>query len=162
MCRLFGMSGGLNEVQATFWLLDAPDSLLVQSASQPDGVGLGTFRPDGTPFQYRKPVELTRSQTFIADAQDVRSRTFVAHVRHATLAPHTIENTHPFLQHGRLMAHNGVLGDLDELHARLGDYASLLEGETDSEMYFTLITKHIDECGGEVRAGIVSAAHEIA
>ncbi len=28
MCRLFGMSGGQHEVQATFWLLDAPTSLI--------------------------------------------------------------------------------------------------------------------------------------
>ena len=41
------MSGGANEVEATFWLLDAPASLLMQSESQPDGVGLGTFDAGG-------------------------------------------------------------------------------------------------------------------
>ena len=45
VCRLFGMSGGPNEVQATFWLLDAPTSLMQLSETQPDGVGLGTFNP---------------------------------------------------------------------------------------------------------------------
>ena len=53
MCRLFGMTGGTREVQATFWLLDAPSSLLLQSANQPDGVGLGTFKADGTSTVYR-------------------------------------------------------------------------------------------------------------
>ena len=53
MCRLFGMSGGTHEVQATFWLLDAPTSLLALSETQPDGVGLGTFNPDGSPWLYR-------------------------------------------------------------------------------------------------------------
>ena len=43
MCRLFGMSGGTREVEAKFWLLDASTSLLLQSESQPDGVGLGSF-----------------------------------------------------------------------------------------------------------------------
>ncbi|MBV9466201.1 MAG: class II glutamine amidotransferase, partial [Solirubrobacterales bacterium] len=96
MCRLFGMSGGAREVQATFWLLDAPTSLLALSETQPDGVGLGTFESDGTPWRYRKPVAASRSQTFIADAHEVSSRTFLAHIRHATAAEPTIENTHPF------------------------------------------------------------------
>ncbi len=162
MCRLFGMSGGHHEVQATFWLLDAPTSLLQLSETQPDGVGLGTFNSDGTPWVYRKPVAANRSQTFIADAHEVRSRTFLAHIRHATAASPTRENTHPFDQHGRLFAHNGVLGGLDALRDRLGQHASLLQGSTDSELYFTLITKRIEELGGDIPAGITQAAREIA
>jgi hypothetical protein len=48
MCRLFGLSAAPRRVTATFWLLDAPDSLAVQSRREPDGVGLGVFEPDGT------------------------------------------------------------------------------------------------------------------
>jgi predicted glutamine amidotransferase len=162
MCRLFGMSGGAHEVQATFWLLDAPTSLLALSESQPDGVGLGTFNSDGTPWVYRKPVAANRSQTFIADAHEVSSRTFVAHIRHATAGQPTLENTHPFEQHGRLFAHNGVLGGLDALRARLGAHAELVQGSTDSELYFTLMTKRIEENGGDIAAGIAQAAQEIA
>ncbi len=162
MCRLFGMSGGENEVQATFWLLDAPTSLLALSEAQPDGVGLGTFNAEGTPWVYRKPVAANRSQTFIADAHQVHSRTFLAHIRHATAEPPTLENTHPFEQHGRLFAHNGVLGGLEALRGRLGEHAALLRGGTDSELYFTLMTKRIEEQGGDVAAGIAQAAQEIA
>ena len=162
MCRLFGMSGGEHEVQATFWLLDAPTSLLALSETQPDGVGLGTFNADGTPWVYRKPVAANRSQTFIADAHEVRSRTFLAHIRHATAEPPTLENTHPFEQHGRLFAHNGVLGGLDALRGRLGEHAALMHGNTDSEYYFTLMTKRIAENGGDIAAGIAQAAREIA
>ena len=118
------MSGGANEVQATFWLLDAPTSLVALSESQPDGVGLGTFNVDGTPWVYRKPVAANRSQTFIADAHEVRSRTFLAHIRHATAGQPTIENTHPFEQRGRLFAHNGVVGGLPGLRDRLGEHAA--------------------------------------
>jgi glutamine amidotransferase len=162
MCRLFGMSGGSREVQATFWLLDAPTSLLQLSDTQPDGVGLGTFDGDGAPSVYRKPVAASRSQTFIADAHEVSSRTFLAHIRHATAGEPTIENTHPFEQHGRLFAHNGVLGNLPALRERLGGHADLLRGTTDSELYFTLMTKRIEEQGGDVIAGITQAAREIA
>jgi glutamine amidotransferase len=156
------MSGGPHEVQATFWLLDAPTSLLQLSETQPDGVGLGTFNPDGTPWVYRKPVAANRSQTFIADAHEVRSRTFLAHIRHATSGQPTLENTHPFEQHGRLFAHNGVLGELDALRARLGEHEALLRGATDSELYFTLMTKRIEEHDGDVIAGITAAANELA
>jgi predicted glutamine amidotransferase len=162
MCRLFGMSGGTHEVQATFWLLDAPTSLMALSETQPDGVGLGAFNSDGTPWVYRKPVAANRSQTFIADAHEVRSRTFLAHIRHATAGQPTRENTHPFEQHGRLFAHNGVLGGLDALRERLGDHAELVQGSTDSELYFTLMTKRIEENGGDIAAGIAQAAQEIA
>ena len=162
MCRLFGMSGGTREVQATFWLLDAPASLLLQSESQPDGVGLGTFGADGSPSVYRKPVAANRSETFIAGAHEVRSRTFLAHIRHATAGEPSIENTHPFEQHGRLFAHNGIVGDLPELRRRLGRHAELVHGTTDSELFFALITKRIDEADGDVSAGITAAAREIA
>ncbi len=156
------MSGGSREVEATFWLLEAPTNLVLLSEGQPDGVGLGTFKPDGTPSLYRKPVAASRSQTFISGAHDARSRTFLAHIRHATAAAPTLENTHPFMQHGRLFAHNGVLGDDDALRSRLDGYADLVKGSTDSELYFTLITKRIAECNGDVIAGITSAAREIA
>jgi glutamine amidotransferase len=162
MCRLFGMSGGTRAVQATFWLLDAPTSLLLQAETQPDGVGLGTFESDGAPLVYRKPVSANRSQTFIADAREVRSTTFLAHIRHATAAQPTLENTHPFVQHGRVFAHNGVLADLDDLRGRLGSHTELLQGETDSELYFTLMTKRIEEADGDIGAGITAAARELA
>ena len=164
MCRLFGMSGGGHEVQATFWLLDAPASLILLSESQPDGVGIGTFQADGSPSIWRKPVAANRSETFIALAgsHDVRSRTFLAHIRHATEAEPSMDNTHPFEQNGRIFAHNGVVGDLPEIRRRLGPYTDLIRGGTDSEHYFTLITKRIDENGGDVGAGITAAARELA
>ena len=43
MCRLFGLHAGPKPVRATFWLLDAPDSLSAQSRREPDGAGIGTF-----------------------------------------------------------------------------------------------------------------------
>jgi predicted glutamine amidotransferase len=162
MCRLFGMTGGTRDVQATFWLLDAPASLLLQSKNQPDGVGLGTFKADGTSTVYRKPVAANRSETFITGALNVRSATFLAHIRHATEAEPSLRNTHPFEQHGRLLAHNGIVGDVPELRRRLGNHVELVHGETDSEHYFALITKRIEEHGGDVGAGIGAAAREIA
>jgi glutamine amidotransferase len=47
MCRLFGMTGGSGPVAASFWLLEAPDSLAEQSRRNPDGFGLGSFAETG-------------------------------------------------------------------------------------------------------------------
>jgi predicted glutamine amidotransferase len=163
VCRLFGMSGGTHDVEATFWLLDATTSLILQSEHQPDGVGLGTFDDeDGTPHVWKKPTQANRSETFVTGARKARSRTFLAHIRHATATPNTLENTHPFEQNGRLFAHNGIVGDLEEIRRRLGPYTELMHGETDSEHYFTMITKAIDEAGGDVGAGIEAALTEMA
>jgi glutamine amidotransferase len=74
----------------------------------------------------------------------------------------TVQNTHPFAMHGRIMAHNGGLGDVARLAEQLGSYRDLVLGETDSEHYFALITQQIDAHGGDVGAGIAAAAGWIA
>jgi len=56
MCRLFGMSAGAERARATFWLLDAPDSLSVQSHREPDGTGLGWFDHEGRPQVTKQPL----------------------------------------------------------------------------------------------------------
>jgi glutamine amidotransferase len=161
MCRLFGMSGGRHRVAATFWLIEAPDSLAKQSRREPDGTGLGTFDDDGTPLVSKQPLAAYEDQAFEREAKEVRSHTFVAHVRYASTGGLTPENTHPFEQAGRLFAHNGVIEDLDRLDAELGDARELVKGETDSERYFALITKEIERTG-DVQDGIERAANWIA
>jgi predicted glutamine amidotransferase len=161
MCRLFGMSGGAQPVEATFWLLQAPDSLSQQSRREPDGTGLGWFTPDGHPHISKQPIAAHGDRTFARRAQRVRSRTFVAHVRYATTGSLQARNTHPFEQHGRLLAHNGMVEDLDRLEQELGPARRLVRGDTDSERLFALITREIERTG-EVGAGIASAARWIA
>ena len=56
MCRLFGLHAGRFVATATFWLLDAPDSLAAQSKRNPDGTGIGSFAPDGTPIIDKAPM----------------------------------------------------------------------------------------------------------
>jgi glutamine amidotransferase len=161
MCRLFGMSGGSEPVQATFWLLEAPDSLARQSRREPDGTGLGIFSPDGTPEVSKQPLAAYEDHAFAREARAVSSRTFVAHVRYASTGSLTTENTHPFLQDGRLLAHNGVIEGLPALEAELGDAMSLVGGQTDSERFFALITREI-AATGDVATGIERAARWVA
>jgi predicted glutamine amidotransferase len=161
VCRLFGMSGGREPVRATFWLLEAPDSLAQQSRREPDGTGLGIFDPGGRPVVSKQPIAAYEDQQFAQEAKEVSSRTFLAHVRYASTGAVSPQNTHPFEQRDRLFAHNGVIGEPERIEPELGDTASLVQGETDSERYFALITREIER-DGDVGAAIARAAGWIA
>ncbi len=158
MCRLFGLRAA-RAVSATFWLLDAPDSLAAQSHRNPDGTGMGTFAADGTPVVEKQAIAAWEDTDFATEARDLTSDTFVAHVRYASTGALTVPNTHPFTQDGRILAHNGALAGLDALDRRLAelDAASLVGGQTDSERMFALITAETRARGGDVEAGIVAA-----
>jgi predicted glutamine amidotransferase len=162
MCRLFGMSGGGQRVRATFWLLEAPDSLAEQSRREPDGTGVGWFDADGRPHVAKQPLAAYEDQSFAREARELESTTFVAHVRYATTGAIEDRNTHPFEQRGRLFAHNGVIQELDRLEHELGDDRALVQGDTDSERLFALVTREIERRGGDVGAGIAAAARWVA
>ncbi|HEX8976463.1 MAG TPA: class II glutamine amidotransferase [Solirubrobacteraceae bacterium] len=161
MCRLFGMSGGPEPVRATFWLLEAPDSLSQQSRREPDGTGIGTYR-EGRAVIEKQVLAAYEDQDFGREARQLQSRTFVAHVRYASNGGLELKNTHPFEQDGRIFAHNGVLGDVGRLEAELGPAISQVHGDTDSERWFALITREIERADGDVGAGITVAARWVA
>ncbi|MFG3281418.1 class II glutamine amidotransferase [Streptomyces sp. NPDC048111] len=162
MCRLFGLSSAPRRSHATFWLLDAPDSLAVQSHRDPDGTGLGYFGTDGTPEVRKAPDAAYEDRDFAREAHQVCSMTFLAHIRLASTGGLSPSNTHPFQQDGRLFAHNGVVEGLPELDAYLGPDLSLVAGDTDSERVFALITRETRAAGGDVATGIERATRWIA
>jgi predicted glutamine amidotransferase len=159
MCRLFGLHAGTDVVTATFWLLDAPDNLAEQSRKNPDGTGLGVFDAQGCPQVRKQPIAAWQDIDFATEAHEMTGTTFIAHVRYATTGSHDLLNTHPFLQDGRILAHNGVVEGLDVLDERLREMgtADLVLGQTDSERVFALITGSIRARGGDVTAGVVDA-----
>jgi predicted glutamine amidotransferase len=164
MCRLFGLHAGTNVVTATFWLLDAPDNLAKQSRRNPDGSGLGVFDGQGRPQVHKQPIAAWHDTEFATEAHDLTGTTFIAHVRYATTGSHDVVNTHPFLQDGRIFAHNGVVEGLDVLDARLRELgtAELVLGQTDSERVFALITASTRARGGDVTAGLIDAMRWLA
>jgi predicted glutamine amidotransferase len=162
MCRLFGLTSGTTPVRATFWLLDAPDSLEAQSHRNVDGSGIGFFDSSGAPVLDKQPEPAYSDEEFIREARQAESGAFVAHVRWATAGGRAVQNTHPFAMQGRIMAHNGGFGELSRLESQLGSYGSLVHGDTDSERYFALITQQTQAHGGDVGAGITAAASWIA
>jgi predicted glutamine amidotransferase len=161
MCRLLGLTAGREPVGASFWLLDAPDSLEVQSRRNADGSGIGFFDPSGSPVLDKQPEAAFQDEEFIREAKQAVSATFVAHVRYATAGGRTVQNTHPFTMQGRIMAHNGGFGGVQRLEEQLGSYRELVLGDTDSERYFALITQQTDAHGGDIGAGIAAAARWI-
>jgi predicted glutamine amidotransferase len=162
MCRLFGMTSCPARVRATFWLLEAPDSLSAQSRRDPDGTGLGYFDAAGHPVVRKAPIAAFKDRSFAEQARTVESSTFIAHVRYASTGELSESNTHPFSMHGRLFAHNGVIEGLDALERRIGPGMAQVKGDTDSERFFALVTREIEARGGDVGAGLTAAARWVA
>jgi predicted glutamine amidotransferase len=161
VCRLFGLTASPNRVHASFWLLEAADSLLEQSLRNPDGTGLGYFTPVVGAVIDKEPLPAYEDPALVREAKHFSSTTFVSHIRYATTGERTTENTHPFAIDGMLFAHNGMLQGLDALEAHLGRDMRFVGGDTDSERYFALVAKEI-RARGNVGAGISAAVSWIA
>lgn len=162
MCRLFARVAAA-PYPATLGLLEAPDSVEAQSRREPDGYGIGTFDREGRPHVVKRAKAAYEDRAFPQEAHELRSRIFVAHIRFATNGENLERNTHPFVQHGRVFAHNGVVHGLDALEARLRpEYRALIGGETDSERVFALVTQEIDDRDGDVTAAITAVTTWIA
>jgi predicted glutamine amidotransferase len=162
MCRLFGLHAGSRDVEAEFWLLEAPTSLAAQSEVNADGFGIAALSAEAALLLIRNPVQAAGDRIYRGVARHAEACQFLVHLRYADTGGVSLPNTHPFLQDGRVFAHNGVVGDLERLERRLGEHLAMVSGETDSERVFALITLCIRETGGDVRAGIAAAVRELA
>jgi predicted glutamine amidotransferase len=161
MCRLFGLIASPQRVRASFWLLEAPDSLLEQTLRNPDGTGLAYFAPVVGAVVDKEPLAAYEDPAFARGAKHVSSTTFVSHIRYATTGERTTENTQPFAMDGMLFAHNGMIRDLEALEAEIGRDMRFVGGDTDSERYFALIAKEI-RARASIGAGISAAVGWIA
>ena len=162
MCRLFALHAGSRDVEADFWLLEAPTSLAAQSEVNADGFGIAALSAEAALMLIRNPVQAAGDRIYRGVARNAKACQFLVHLRYADTGGVSLPNTHPFLQGGRVFAHNGVVGDLERLEHRLGEHLALVSGETDTERVFALITLCIRRAGGDVRAGITAAVRELA
>jgi predicted glutamine amidotransferase len=161
MCRLFALHAGERDVAAEFWLLDAPTSIARQSERNADGYGVAAFTARRGMILIRNPVQASEDPAYRHVARRLDASEMLVHLRYASTGRVSLVNTHPFSQDGRLFAHNGVVGDLDRIEARLGSNRAMVMGDTDSERLFALITLAIREADGDVRAGITAAVREV-
>ncbi|SNT45729.1 glutamine amidotransferase [Actinomadura meyerae] len=156
------MTTGGPRVHATFWLLDAPESLEFQSRRMPDGTGLGWFSLGEEPVRDRAPIAAFQDADFNSEARNIVSHTFISHVRYASTGAPDVHNSHPFVMDDRLFAHNGVVRGLDDLGSWLTDVdCPQIQGQTDSELVFAYITAEIRR-HGDTTAGLVAAVRRIA
>jgi predicted glutamine amidotransferase len=162
VCRLFALHAGSQDVEADFWLLEAPTSLAAQSEVNADGFGIAALSAEAALLLIRNPVQAASDRIYRGVARHAEACQFLVHLRYADTGGVSLANTHPFLQDGRVFAHNGVVGDLERLERRLGEHLAMVSGETDSERVFALITLCIREAGGDVRAGVTAAVRELA
>src|SRR5450830_400862 len=130
MCRLFGMSGGAQPLSAEFWLLDAPDSLTVQSHRNPDGTGLGIFDPKGRAVVRKAPISAFNDADFACEARRESSRTFLAHIRFASTGAITRETRR---RQGDVRA--GIVAAVSWVAEHLPVYSLNLILSTESELF---------------------------
>jgi glutamine amidotransferase len=161
VCRLFALHAGQRDVAAEFWLLDAPSSIARQSELNADGYGMAALTAARGMLLIRNPVQATGDPAYRHIARRLVACEMMVHLRYANTGGTSLLNTHPFSQDGRLFAHNGVVGDLDQIEERLGSNRAMVMGDTDSERLFALITLRIREADGDVRAGLTAAVREV-
>jgi len=152
MCRLYGFrSTAPRKIECE--LIRSQNSFIVQSRhdetgkTNAQGWGLAAYA-DGRPYIRKQPRPAFASEDFRLTAADVFATNVLAHVRRATIAPATVENTHPFLHEEWTFIHNGEIVAIEEIRPHLLEGMTVpiraaLEGETDSEHVFRyLLSQH--------------------
>ena len=140
MCRLFALHAGSHDVEADFWLLEAPTSLAGAERGQRRRLRhrraerRGRAAADPQPGQGRRATGIYRGVAAAGGGVPVPRAPALRRHRAASRWRTRI----PFLQDGRVFAHNGVVGDLERLERRLGEHLAMVSGETDSERVFAL------------------------
>jgi len=141
------------------------DALLAQPPQgQPRGFdawGIGLYQ-GGDVLLKRRPQPTQGPIDFYAVASELRTDTFIAHARAATVGDNRNENTHPFRFRSWLFAHHGTLPGFggedparpsprqmalaDALRAEIPEFLLRnLHGQTDSELLFHLFLTRLYE-----------------
>lgn len=168
MCRFLGI---LAEQPRTFshCLLHAPRSLASLSGEHSDGWGLAAFDASSGWQVERRAVQAVEDPWFADAAMRLRGSTLVGHVRRRTIGAMTIDNTHPFRSGRWVFAHNGTIVDLLGLKVLVSaSRASMLVGQTDSEVLFAYFLTQLDEhaltehpANGDTDTAIARAVEEL-
>ncbi|WP_375410224.1 class II glutamine amidotransferase [uncultured Methylobacterium sp.] len=149
MCRFLAYSG-----QPVFLtdLVCAPTHSLVHQSlhaseakteTNGDGFGIGWYAERPDPGLYRDVCPAWSDENLVNLCQQVRARTFFAHVRASTGTATTRANCHPFAHGRHLFMHNGQIGGYSRIKRRIEALIpdALYDerrGTTDSEAIFLL------------------------
>ena len=149
MCRLYGFRSAIvSAVHRS--LLHAENALARQSERHRDGWGLAHY-VERFPHLIRNDQQALVDSLYQEVSAVVATRTFVAHIRKATVGEVNVLNCHPF-QHGAwIFAHNGEITDFaaDEgIRRRVSGlvderFRRHILGSTDSEVIFHIFLSHL-------------------
>lgn len=166
MARMFGFIG--NRADLGVRLLATQSSLLRVEVPRggPVGWGVGCYQ-GGEVLLRRRPVDERPVVDLALVLEGLRADVLVGHVRQPTVGGLRTENTHPFRYRQWLFASTGTILGFERLRERL--FEALPEflrrnvrGETDSELFFTLVLSFLHDASelhdGATRPEAVRAA----
>jgi glutamine amidotransferase len=148
MCRLYGLDS-THPTKIGCELVEAQNSLIRQSvqdergSANPHGWGIGYVMGQSV-SQKRQVQPASESEAFRKTAINTKAPSVLAHVRRATVGKPELNNTHPFQHENSLLAHNGHIGNFEQVKPRLLDnmdpeLRGSIKGSTDSEHIFYLL-----------------------
>jgi hypothetical protein len=148
MCRLLGLRTS-RPVPLYRYLIGGDNSFAVQSLEHPDGWGLAYFR-DERPTVVKSILPAICDELFEKTSFEVEAETLLAHIRRATAGRVAQTNCHPFRRGSWVFAHNGHIQGIEHLRGELldliaPDLRDQVEGNTDSELYFSLFLTALRE-----------------
>ncbi|GEJ57878.1 class II glutamine amidotransferase [Anaeromyxobacter diazotrophicus] len=117
----------------------------------PDAYGFGYYKGNDV-LLGKRPSGAPATFTLTQLAGAIDSEALLAHARYATVGAQKDENTHPFRFRRWLFAHDGTVEAFTEVKPRLVEalpdfLRRNVEGETDSELAFSLFLKHLRDAG---------------
>ncbi|WP_309064700.1 class II glutamine amidotransferase [Microbacterium sp.] len=145
MCRLFAFVSPDRSTAERELGDSGMESLRSLARLHGDGWGWAGVASPGDHPVLRKAASSAASDPAFADTMGRSVRAAVAHLRWATSGlPVRPENAHPFSSGRFAFAHNGSLKPIGLIRGMLtSEQLAGLEGDTDSEMYFTLIRERV-------------------
>ncbi len=108
-----------------------------------DGFGIGWYGEKESPGIFKDESPAWSNQNLHNLSEQIKARTFFAHIRASTTGAVQRTNCHPFKYDNWLFQHNGHVSDFgkikQELYSEIApEYYSNLKGSTDSEVFFHL------------------------
>ncbi len=145
MCRLFAFVSPDRSTAERELGDRGMESLRSLARLHGDGWGWAGVASPGDHPVLRKAASSAASDPAFADSMTRDVRAAVVHLRWATSGlPVRPENAHPFSSGRFAFAHNGSLKPIGLIRGMLSaEQRAALEGDTDSEMYFTLIRERV-------------------
>ncbi|MEO6200038.1 MAG: class II glutamine amidotransferase [Cryobacterium sp.] len=162
MCRLFAFVAPQSSAVDRELGIRGIDSFLSLARLHGDGWGWsGVQEPGDAPSVHTSVASAAEDPAF-GTILAADSRASMVHLRWATLGLEVeADNTHPFLVDGISFGHNGSLKPMERIKAILSSESlAAMVGQTDSEMYFSLIREK-RESGLDLPAATLAAASEL-